>query len=252
MTTQDLKGRNALITGASRGLGRAMAIALAGQGANLILVARDKEKLDSVAAEVRAAGSTASTHVADITQEDQVLALEKEISSTFGKVQILINNAGTNLRKDLTDFTLAEWRLVQDTNVTSAFLMCRSFVPHMKGTGYGRIVNMTSIMAHVSMPQRTLYSSTKFALLGLTKALALELATQGITVNGISPGPFATEMNTPILNNPELNAAFVAKIPVGRWGKVEEVGALACFLCSEGAGFITGTDILIDGGWCAM
>lgn len=252
MTTQDLKGRNALITGASRGLGRAMAIALAGQGANLILVARDKEKLDSVAAEVRAAGSTASTHVADITQEDQVLALEKEISSTFGKVQILINNAGTNLRKDLTDFTLAEWRLVQDTNVTSAFLMCRSFVPHMKGTGYGRIVNMTSIMAHVSMPQRTLYSSTKFALLGLTKALALELATHGITVNGISPGPFATEMNTPILNNPELNAAFVAKIPVGRWGKVEEVGALACFLCSEGAGFITGTDILIDGGWCAM
>ena len=252
MTTQNLKGRNALITGASKGLGRAMAIALAGQGANLILVARDKEKLDSVAAEVRAAGSTASTHAADITQEDQVLALEKEISSTIGKVQILVNNAGTNLRKDITDFTLDEWRSVQDTNVTSVFLMCRSFVPHMKGTGYGRIINMTSIMAHVSMPQRSLYSSTKFALLGLTKALALELATQGITVNGISPGPFATEMNTPILNNPELNAAFVSKIPVGRWGKVEEIGALASFLCSDGAGFITGTDILIDGGWCAM
>ncbi|HXJ42148.1 MAG TPA: SDR family NAD(P)-dependent oxidoreductase [Bryobacteraceae bacterium] len=252
MTTQNLKGRNALITGASKGLGRAMAIALAGQGANLILVARDKEKLESVAAEVRAAGSTASTFAADITKEEQVLALEKEVSSTIGKVQILVNNAGTNLRKDITDFTLDEWRGVQDTNLTSVFLMCRSFVPHMKGTGFGRIINMTSIMAHVSMPQRTAYSSTKFALLGLTKALALELATQGITVNGISPGPFATEMNTPILNNPELNAAFIAKIPVGRWGRVEEIGALAAFLCSEGAGFITGTDILIDGGWCAM
>jgi len=98
----------------------------------------------------------------------------------------------------------------------------------------------------------TAYSSTKAALLGLTKSLALELATQGVTVNGISPGPFATEMNTPILQNPELNAQFISKIPVGRWGRVEEIGALAAFLCSDDAGFITGTDILIDGGWCAM
>jgi NAD(P)-dependent dehydrogenase (short-subunit alcohol dehydrogenase family) len=252
MSTQHLQGRNALITGASKGLGRAMAIALGAQGANLILVARDKQKLESVAEEVRAAGGTASVFAADITQEDQVLALETEVSSKVGKVQILINNAGTNLRKNITDFTLEEWLGVQSTNVTSVFLMCRSFVPHMKGSGYGRILNMTSIMAHVSMPQRTAYSSTKAALLGLTKALALELATEGITVNGISPGPFATEMNTPILNNPELNAQFIAKIPVGRWGKVEEIGALACFLCSDSAGFITGTDILIDGGWCAM
>lgn len=252
MNTQSLLGRNALITGSSKGLGRAMAVALGAQGAHLILVARDKEKLESVAEEVRAVGGTASVFAADITQEDQVVKLEQEVSATIGKVQILINNAGTNNRKNIEDFTLEEWRAVQDTNVTSVFLMCKAFVPHMKGTGYGRILNMTSIMAHVSMPQRALYSSTKFALLGITKALALELAKEGITVNGISPGPFATEMNTPILNNPELNAAFVAKIPVGRWGKVEEIGALATFLCGDNAGFITGTDILIDGGWCAM
>ena len=252
MSNQGLKGRIALVTGASKGLGRAMAIALAKHGAHLVLVARDKEKLNSVAQEVDAAGSTADVFAADITKEDQVLQLESDVSAKVGKVQILINNAGTNLRKNITDFTLDEWRGVQDTNVTSVFLMCRSFVPHMKGSGYGRILNMTSIMAHVSLPQRTAYSSTKASLLGLTKALALEMATEGITVNGISPGPFATEMNTAILQNPELNAQFISKIPVGRWGKVEEIGALAAFLCSDDAGFITGTDILIDGGWCAM
>jgi NAD(P)-dependent dehydrogenase (short-subunit alcohol dehydrogenase family) len=252
MDKANLKGRNALVTGASKGLGRAMALALAKNGARVALVSRDREKLESVAREIGDAGSKADVFVADITQEDQVARVEKEVAEKVGKIQILINNAGMNLRKNITDFTLEEWRGVQDTNLTSVFLMCRAFVPHMKGSGYGRILNMTSIMAHVSMPQRTAYSSTKAALLGLTKALALELAPEGVTVNGISPGPFATEMNTPILQNPELNAQFVSKIPVGRWGKLEEVGALAAFLCSEDAGFITGTDILIDGGWCAM
>lgn len=246
-----LDGKVALVTGASRGLGKAMALALAGEGARIALVARDAELLQKTAEQIWQTGSGAQVFRADVTSEEQVLRLEKEVTEAFGRVPILINNAGINIRKDLTDFTLEEWRRVLDANLTSTFLMCRAFVPHMRGTGYGRVINLASIMAHVSLPGRTAYSASKAAILGLTRALALELAREGITVNAISPGPFATEMNTPVMENPELNAQFVAKVPLGRWGRVEEVGQLAVYLCSPEAGFITGTDVLIDGGWCA-
>jgi NAD(P)-dependent dehydrogenase (short-subunit alcohol dehydrogenase family) len=243
-----LAGRTALITGASKGLGKAMAIALAEEGARVGLVSRDRKLLDAVAAEI---GANAVVFQTDVTNEEQVRKLEADVKNAFGRVDILINNAGINVRKDITDFTLDEWRSVMDTNVTAAFLMCRSFIPLMRGTGYGRIINMSSIMSWVSLPQRAAYSASKSALLGMTRAVALELAAEGITCNGISPGPFATEMNKPLLENPEANAQFLANIPLGRWGKVEEIGKLAVYLCSEESGFITGTDILIDGGWTA-
>jgi NAD(P)-dependent dehydrogenase (short-subunit alcohol dehydrogenase family) len=251
MPQNNLQGRIALITGASRGLGRAMAVALAEAGARLALVGRDTAKLGETAAEVRAKGSDADVFPADVTREDEVLQLEKDVSGRMGKVAILINNAGVNVRKPITELTLDDWRLVTDTNLTSAFLMCRSFVPHMKGTGYGRIINMTSIMSHISLPGRAAYSATKAGLLGMTRAVALELAPEGITVVGMSPGPCATEMNTVLMQDPEINQQFLSNLPVGRWGRVEEIGKLAVFLCSEDAGFITGTDIVIDGGWCA-
>ncbi len=247
-----LTDKVAVISGGSRGLGKAMALALSAQGASIALVARDQAALEAVAHEIRSTEGTAECYVADLTDEASVAALEQAVVARFGKVHILINNAGMNLRKKIHEFTLEEWRRVTDTNLTSVFLMCRAFVPHMKGQGYGRIINMTSIMAHVSLPERTAYSSTKAALLGLTKSLALELAPDNITVVGISPGPFLTEMNEPILQDPEKNALFISKIPIGRWGQVHEIGALAAYLCGENAGFVTGTDILIDGGWCAV
>lgn len=249
--TPQLAGRIALITGASKGLGKAMALALAQAGTIIALVSRDTGKLGQVQDEIEKSGGRAASFSTDVTREEQVSRLESDVSRQLGRVQILINNAGINIRKNLIDFSLEEWRSVLDTNLTSVFLMCRAFVPHMRGSGYGRILNMTSIMSHVSLPGRSAYSSSKAALLGLIRALALELASEGITVNGISPGPFGTEMNLPIMQNPEANAQFLASLPVGRWGKVEEIGALACYLCSDAAGFITGTDIVIDGGWCA-
>jgi NAD(P)-dependent dehydrogenase (short-subunit alcohol dehydrogenase family) len=252
MNQEDLAGKVAVITGASKGLGKAMAVALGAEGARLLLVSRDRSQLQTTADEVRSLGAEAEICPADLTDEEQVRQVEAAATRRFGKVQILINNAGMNIRKPVTDFTLAEWRQVQDTNLTSVFLMCRAFVPHMKGQGYGRIINMTSIMSHVALPGRTAYAASKSALLGFTRALALELAPEKITVNGISPGPFATEMNAPLIQNPELSREFISKIPLARWGKVDEVGQLAVYLCSEAAGFITGTDILIDGGWTAQ
>jgi NAD(P)-dependent dehydrogenase (short-subunit alcohol dehydrogenase family) len=246
-----LKGRSAVITGGSRGLGEAMAKALAGAGAQIALVARDRARLERVRDDIAASGAVAEVFVGNVTREDDVARVAEEIKVRFGSPQILINNAGTNIRKNLVDFTLEEFRSVIDASLISTFLMSRALVPGMKGTGYGRVINMTSTMGHVSIAGRTAYSSAKAALLGLTRALALELAIEAITVNGISPGPTGTDMNLPLMNNPELNAQIVANVPLARWGKVEEIGALACYLCSDAAGFITGTDILIDGGWTA-
>ncbi len=249
---KNLEGKVAVVTGASRGLGRAMAVAFAKAGAKVALLGRDTEKLAETAALCTAAGSEGAAFTADVTSEADVAKVQKDVLAKFGRVDILVNNAGINIRKNVDEFTLDEWNSVIGTNLTSAFLLCRAFVPHMKGKGWGRILNMTSIMSHVSLGGRAAYSSSKAGLLGFTKALAMELAPEGICVVGISPGPFATEMNIPLMNNAELNKQFLEKIPMGKWGQPEDIGTLAAYLCSDAAGFITGTDILIDGGWTAQ
>jgi NAD(P)-dependent dehydrogenase (short-subunit alcohol dehydrogenase family) len=248
-----LRGRTALVTGASRGLGRAIAEALAAAGATVALVARDRERLELAATAIRERGGRAEVFLADVSDEASVAALGTAVAERLGeRLDILVNNAGINLRKPLVEFTLPEWRSVLDSNLTSVFLVCRQFVPRMTGRGFGRILNLTSMMSHISLPGRTAYSSSKTALLGLNRALALELASEGITVVGISPGVCDTEINAPLMQNPELREQFRARIPVGRFGQPSEIAALAVHLCREESGFITGTDILIDGGWTAQ
>lgn len=249
---QRLDGRVAVITGASKGLGKQMAEALAEAGATVALVARSDELLQGVRAEIVGGGGKAYAFVADVSVEADVAALAEAIRKQIGVPDILINNAGINIRKPLHEYTLEEWRRVMSTNIDGPFLCTRAFVPGMMEKKFGRIINMASTMAHVSLPHRAAYSGSKFAVLGMTKALALELAPYNITANAISPGPFATEMNLVLLQDPVKMAEFTSKIPLGRWGKVEEIGALAVFLSSDASGFITGTDIVIDGGWTAQ
>jgi len=252
MKSTNLKGKVAVITGASKGLGKSIALSLAETGVDTILISRDAEKLNEVVKEASRFNITATAYKTDVTDEKQVSIVTSQITARYKKIHILVNNAGINIRKPLTDFTFEEYRKIMDTNLTGAFLMCRALIPFMKGNGYGRIINLTSTMSHIGLPGRSLYCASKSALLGFTKALALELAPEKITVNGISPGPFMTEMNKPLLDSPELSQFFISRIPLGRWGDPKEVGALALYLCSEEASFITGTDILIDGGWTAQ
>jgi NAD(P)-dependent dehydrogenase (short-subunit alcohol dehydrogenase family) len=250
--TTELSGRVAVITGASRGIGRATALALAGAGAKLALVGRDQAKLAETLTLVREKGAEAQTYTCDVREEMQVKKLAEDVAKRFGKAHILVNNAGTAIRKNVIDFSLDEWRALTDTNITGVFLMCKYIVPLMRGQGYGRIINLTSIMAHVSSTGRGVYSATKHAVAGLTKALALELVDDGITCVAISPGFIATDLTAPLRADPAKNAALMAQTPMKRWGKPEEIAGLALYLCSDAAAFMTGNDVLMDGGWCAQ
>src|SRR5215471_8055888 len=212
---KSLQGRVAIVTGASRGLGKAIALEIAQGGATLALIGRDELKLKETATET---AGEAHIFLVDVTQEAHVQSLKDQVQSQFGRVDILINNAGVMLRKPLVDCTLEEWRTVIDSNLTSAFLMCRAFVPLMRGPGYGRIINIASTMSHVALPGRTAYAASKSGILGLTRALALELAADGITVVSVSPGPFATELTAPLRSDAALTAQILSKIPLGRWG----------------------------------
>lgn len=252
MNGKFLEGRVAVITGGSRGIGRATALALAGAGARIALVGRDQAKLAESLELVKKAGADAATFVCDVKDEAQVKQCAADVAKRFGAVHILVNNAGTAIRKNVIDFTLEEWRTLTDTNITGLWLCCKYFVPHMKGKGYGRIINLTSIMAHISSTGRGVYSATKHAVAGLTKALALELIDDKITCVAISPGFIATDLTAPLRANAEKNAELMAQTPMHRWGTPEEIASLALYICSDAASFMTGNDVLMDGGWCAQ
>jgi len=247
-----LNGKTALVTGGARGLGKTMATALAEAGADIALAGRSRESCETAAKEIAAAtGRTVHAFAADVTIAADVERLHGEVTSACGAVDILINNAGTNIRGTLDQLSEADWDTVVDTNLKGPFLCTKAFAPGMIKKGWGRVVNLASIMSVVALPGRTPYCSSKAGVLGLTRVWALEWAGKGVTCNAICPGPFATDMNRQLLNDPQAYQQFVANIPMGRWGELEELTGAVVFLASEASSFVTGTSIFVDGGWTA-
>ncbi len=248
-----LDGRVALVTGGSKGLGRGMAQALGEAGAEIAICSRNGDEAASVAKELTDATSRRALGVeCDVTDPKSVRRLADQCLDTFGKVDILVNNAGINIRKPTTDLTVDDWDSVVDITVKGSFLCSQAFMPGMMERRWGRIVMLGSIMSFVAISGRSPYAAAKAGVLGLTKALALEGAPHGVTVNCLCPGPFETPMNRVLMTDPVAYQAFLAKIPIGRWGQPEELGPAIVYLCSSASAFMTGASLTIDGGWTAQ
>jgi NAD(P)-dependent dehydrogenase (short-subunit alcohol dehydrogenase family) len=247
-----LDGKTALVTGGNRGLGKQMAQALAEAGAEVAVVSRRAEEDRAAAAEIAAATArTCRGYACDVTVPAEVDALAESALKDFGQIDVLVNNAGLNIRGPIEKLGVEDFRRVQETNVTGPWLLCRVLAAQFKKRRSGRVINVGSTLSIISLPDRTPYAASKGAVLQLTRTLALEWAPFGVTVNCIMPGPFGTEMNQALLKDPKVYQEFIARIPLGRWGDLDEIGGLVVFLASDASSFITGAGITIDGGWTA-
>jgi NAD(P)-dependent dehydrogenase (short-subunit alcohol dehydrogenase family) len=248
----DLTGKAAIVTGGSKGLGEAMAAGMASAGADVLITSRNEEEAASAAKQIAEDfGRRAIGIAADVSSPDDCEAMVARALEEFGRIDILINNAGVNIRGPIDELTFEQFKEVQDINVNGLWLASRAVVPHMKKAGSGRIINMGSTLGVVGLENRTPYASSKGAVVQMTRALALELASHNICVNSICPGPFLTPMNIPIADQEQTKKFIVGAVALGRWGKMEEIQGAAIFLASDASSYVTGSLLTVDGGWTA-
>jgi len=245
-----LDGKVALVTGGNRGIGRAIAEALLEAGAAVAITAREEERAQAAAAELAAATRGRCLGLGlEVQDQQQVEQTVAHTIAELGGLHILVNNAGVNIRESIWDLKDESWEEIISTNLAGPMRCSRAVVEHMKQRGWGRIINLGSILSVVGIPQRSAYASSKAGLLGLTRAMALDLAPFGVTVNALCPGVIKTEINRPILNDPEYLKTFLRQVPLGRLGEPAELKGAVVFLASEASSYMTGAALFVDGGW---
>ena len=247
-TLFDLSGKVALVTGARTGLGRGMALALAGAGADIAAIG--SSPMPETAGDVRGLGRRFSEFHIDLSQRFDATAAVGHVVSELGGVDILVNNAGIIRRADLLDYSEEDWDSVMDVNLRAAFLLSQAVARHMVATGRaGRIVNVASMLSYQGGVRVPAYTASKHGIAGLTKAMANELASRGITVNAIAPGYMATDNTEALRNDPDRSAQISIRIPIGRWGVPDDLATAVLFFAAPGSSYVTGTVLPVDGGW---
>ena len=238
-----------MVTGGTRGLGEVSAKALASVGADIAVCGRNADDLKRVTEEIRKLGRKTEGYFVDVTSKQSVSETVDRIVQTFGRIDILVNNAGVNFRVPVLEFPEEEWDRVINTNLKGYFLVAQAVVPQMLQNGYGKVINMSSILGAVGLPNQVAYASSKGGVDQMTKVMALEWARQGVRVNAIAPTYFETELVTQIRNDPERFNFINERTPMGRWGYLPELEGAVIFLASPASDFITGQTIYVDGGW---